>query len=366
MEAVPRYLAFVERALGSEPSSAAAPEGQRLARILSIIGARFNGEQGPRASAAVPRDLRLLAAGLGVSPDPVFDESMAADGEVAWDGVRGQFIVRLRRSVPSWTTDGRSRFTFAHELGHRLLFVRTSDGLWSRVHRLACSEVSEAARSAAALELWRMEERLCNRIAATFLLPDAWSDRRIELLAGRLKSDGLEVLPEELRTTSAQACVSLECASVWLGQVSKRLTQVSGNEFSFTIVSVPRKDSGFSEERSRVLAGWMPVDSLRRRAVFPGADVARGLGLGFASLAQNAARSSRRRRIAVTVPLIANQKAPARGTGYLRGWCEALHDVAGSAPRLIMIWGRLYGQLGRRLAHATPSESVSEQPRTGQ
>ena len=126
-----------------------------------------------------PVDLETLAARMGV--DQVLETDMVEDGRLVQG--RDRTIIHLRRGVNA----GRSRFTLAHELAHRVLAHPQAPVVAYR--RAGDSDD---------------EERLCDQIAASILMPHDWT-RRLASKPQNLST---------LRLMSERAQVSLSAALV--------------------------------------------------------------------------------------------------------------------------------------------------------
>lgn len=103
-----------------------------------------------------PVCIAKLAQIIGVDPWPIYEPS----GEGAIKVIEGRIRIVLRRSsqnrqAPS-ALFGRTRFTYAHELGHALFYDL---------------QVSPPVRLAPE-GFHRIEEQLCNKAAARFLVPE--------------------------------------------------------------------------------------------------------------------------------------------------------------------------------------------------
>lgn len=99
--------------------------------------------------AVPPVDVETLARAMGI--DAITDATMIEDGRLEQDGRSA--VIYLREGLP----ESRRRFTIAHELGHRLL-----------LHPRAPAERYRRRLAGDA------EERLCDAIAASILLPRHW------------------------------------------------------------------------------------------------------------------------------------------------------------------------------------------------
>jgi hypothetical protein len=156
-------------------ADSAIPSGlaDRLARSVAELA-------GP-----VPVDLHSLATSLGVTE--IVPASMTEDGRTTWD--EGRPRIELRADRPQT----RRRFTLAHEIGHILLAQDQS--VARRTHGLANDDV----------------ERLCERIAASILMPRDWVYRFTERERYNLSV---------LRLMAHKADVSLAAAAVRLAEVS--------------------------------------------------------------------------------------------------------------------------------------------------
>ena len=129
--------------------------------------------------ACPPIDLEALATRMGVSE--VYETEMAEDGRLEPRGLRA--IVYLRRGLGR----GRRRFTLAHELAH-----------WALAHPASPRTVYRRIYSGGD------EERLCDEIAASLLMPRQWT----------LKFRSLPQNLTILRLMAKRADVSLSAALV--------------------------------------------------------------------------------------------------------------------------------------------------------
>lgn len=126
-----------------------------------------------------PIDLEVLATRMGV--DKIYETEMAEDGRLEPDGLNA--IVYLRRGLGH----GRRRFTLAHELAH-----------WALAHpaspKTAYRRIGKGGD----------EERLCDAIAASLLMPRQWT------LTFQSRPQNLSIL----RLMAKRADVSLSAALV--------------------------------------------------------------------------------------------------------------------------------------------------------
>ncbi len=97
-----------------------------------------------------PIDLETLAARMGI--DQILDTDMVEDGRLVQSSDRA--VVHLRRNLNL----RRRRFTLAHELAHRVL-----------AHPQAPAVAYRRAGDGGD------EERLCDQIAASILMPHDWT-----------------------------------------------------------------------------------------------------------------------------------------------------------------------------------------------
>ena len=126
-----------------------------------------------------PIDLNTLAARMGI--DEILDADIIEDGRLVQSS--GRAVVHLRRDL----NPRRRRFTLAHELAHRVL-----------AHPHAPAVAYRRAGDG------DDEERLCDQIAASILMPHAWT-RKLATRPQNLST---------LRLMSERAQVSLSAALV--------------------------------------------------------------------------------------------------------------------------------------------------------
>ncbi len=102
-----------------------------------------------------PVSLYRLAKTRGIDPWPIYENLKSGGLKI----VNGELRVILRRptsySVKSRTLDRRSRFTYAHELGHTLFY-----------------DLTQSPPTRRAPLCYKLEEQLCNIAASLFLMPD--------------------------------------------------------------------------------------------------------------------------------------------------------------------------------------------------
>ena len=140
-----------------------------------------------RLGGPVPVDLEQIAASLGVTEIVATD--MVEDGRTT--SSVGRLRIELRADRPST----RTRFTLAHEIGH--ILIDGDESVARRTHALETDAI----------------EKLCDRIAASILMPRDW----ISTYSLRDRYN-LSLI----RLIAHKADVSLAAATVRLAEVSDR------------------------------------------------------------------------------------------------------------------------------------------------
>jgi hypothetical protein len=136
-----------------------------------------------------PVNILMLAKAIGIDPWPIYESG--TEGAIKVIGGRARIVLRRlgKHQQTPFAIRGRTRFTYAHELGHALFY-----DLQSRPPIRLAPE-----------GFHRLEEQLCNKVASRFIVPQF-------LLQSELSSV-FELSPELIRDlarrfqTSFQAMV---------------------------------------------------------------------------------------------------------------------------------------------------------------
>ena|GEM_PF-4318282 len=247
---------------------------------------------GPRP----PLPIRLAGsvASFQIAPRPVFDDKVPT-GRLTFDRDAGQFIIALnpRPHQRVWLDDDPSlslqpflRFAYAHEVAHRFFFVE-SDGRWQRALERTTRAIAPAAlRERAVLELYKLEEDSCNRIAGRVLVPE-------EALASSF-CDAIRSASREARAASCGALLGRARAAfeVPLGVLLVSLSRAVDRGR----IQLPRGFMLFSAiQRGRGLVVDIAVTrgGLPGRLLYPGMPLQR-LGSDVAQVAWGATQTDQR------------------------------------------------------------------------
>lgn len=155
-----RYLSLLDAGSVQEV------EGRIVCRIESALKKR-----------QPPVRLSPVARAFAIDPRPCL-VPIQHDGEIVFDECSQNFTIRLRRPESPMTLDElaanpRYRFTYAHEMAHRFLFVKHGQ-TWRRALDLATEGLDPASRLREKVTLSRVEEGLCNSVARRILIPDSF------------------------------------------------------------------------------------------------------------------------------------------------------------------------------------------------
>ena len=137
----------------------------------------------------VPVRLSRIAGRFQIDPIPKFDTTVP-HGRLTYDSALRKFIITL--GAREWCNESsvtaselfgdsyptidpvvtrRLRFTYAHEMAHRFLFVER-DASWVRAMAESCTARPGSARARELRRLGFNEERLCDRVAGRILVPE--------------------------------------------------------------------------------------------------------------------------------------------------------------------------------------------------
>ena len=272
--------------------------------------------------------------GFGVPPS-LFDEAGCRfvrgghEGEIYYNERLGQFVIRIRQ--PCGARDrNRLRFTFAHEVAHRLFFV-SERNQWVRAVVRVSEELPEEFRTQASWYLGRVEEKLCNRIARRVLIPDT-------LLAAVWPVDRWfaeeKRFADELLHNAAVFGVSPITLLVRLKDVSRPVRETG----HFAVWACARYgERGLSPwPTARIITGFGP-ERVGDTSVpwYPGLDLHSRWPL-VADLVRGQITSSRLEgHFALTV----SQRS---GTAIQwEGWWRAMPSARNQAETALLVWGRL-------------------------
>src|ERR1051326_8929591 len=103
-----------------------------------------------------PVNILMLAKAIGIVPWPIYESG--TEGAIKVIDSRARIVLRRlgKQHQTPFAISGRTRFTYAHELGHALFY-----DLQSRPPIRLAPE-----------GFHRLEEQLCNKVASRFIVPE--------------------------------------------------------------------------------------------------------------------------------------------------------------------------------------------------
>lgn len=152
-------------------------DGQSVQEVENRIVSCIESALEERQCRIPPVRLSPIARAFAIDPRPCL-VPIQHDGEIIFDESRQNFAIRLRQPESPMTLEElaanpRYRFTYAHEMAHRFLFVKHGQ-TWRRALDLATEDLDPASRLREKITLSRIEEGLCNSIARRILIPDSF------------------------------------------------------------------------------------------------------------------------------------------------------------------------------------------------
>jgi Zn-dependent peptidase ImmA (M78 family) len=248
----------------------------------------------------LPIRLSRIAAAFNIKPRPVFDSTIA-HGRLSFDPESQLFTIHLgsseipqpRDTTPEHLFDARVqgdpamtarlRFTYAHEMAHRFLYVKREDS-WVRALGLSYSAKHASALGPKLRRLTIVEEQLCNRIAGRILVPER---RLASYLTEQFSIARNEIeLSRLLEILSQKFLVSRECMFVQMQRLVRRGAISVPQSFCALMVrkSKEKGTGGIATSKLRVKVGIIPnsIEDYEIVPIFPGLSVEQ-LGGEFAS-----------------------------------------------------------------------------------
>ncbi len=291
-----------------------------------------------------------------IRPEPVISP-IVNDGLISYDSSSGQFIISIREvprpiepnqrdlldlpAFPDLLLSYRSRFTYAHEFGHRLLFIPAGGG-WQRAIQVVAQQNGLTPQHEVVRRLSRREEEVCNQVAGDLLVP-AWALHRI-FSAELTTPHGFY---DALRRGSRLLRVSYECLLIRLGRAIryKDLPHTPGFCAFLATESEDKSGAGRSSWDFRLRVALIPkaVGEGQLRQVFSGLSV-KFLGEDFlACLAATRVGGTAGSPLPLTLSLnlrAAKGKEPV--VAKLVGWGTALSRGGERVDRNpVLLWGVL-------------------------
>jgi Zn-dependent peptidase ImmA (M78 family) len=289
---------------------------------------------------AIPVRLSMVADRFQVKPEPKLVRGHY-DGELEFDPVDQRFVITLCTDHPELPLfklphQTRLRFTYAHELAHRFFYVRAGES-WLRARDLATQTLRLADQMEQRITLGRLEERLCNKIAARVLIPDRYISDGCDL--GAWFSDSRQFylrLSSEARSLG----VSRDCLLIRLRETASRCQM--GPHVAFIV----GRSAGPINKRAaftlRVLTSLSPAEiGGQKLSVYPGMEVEK-LGETAAKFFCSLIGMSSQEEGRVQVPICLGHKK--KSMANLDGcWrvLNAQNRVNSSGDSRILLWGRL-------------------------
>ena len=343
-----RYLELLEA------SSIAALEERIVSDIQSAVVTKSGDE--------LPVRLSRIAQLFGIDPKPVFDTKIP-HGQISYDADAENFVIRLGLSefeqthkhrpdtlyeeVVSTQDDPimtrRLRFTYAHELAHRFLFVRQND-VWVRTVEAACRAKRATAVAAEIRRLKTVEEQLCDRIAGRLLVP---LDHLKGHLEKRFATGGSIDFADTIEQLADKFIVTRECMLVQIQRALRKNVLSSPEEFcAFLIRESRTKGTGsIGYKKLRIEVSIMPsrIQDDDVSPWFPGIAVEE-LGKEFLEFVQSIQGSPDRVSGDIHLPLKILKKTASKNEerkAFLNGWWRSSNRKTHHSSAPILIWGKL-------------------------
>jgi len=286
-----------------------------------------------------PTQLSLKAPAYRIKPKPELVDNLCSDGRLQYDAMSDAFTIQLQgrryRAIADLTLGDfmaghgskiqrsllpRARFTYAHEFAHRLFYVRRG-AKEERVQDLVLREVHPNHLCSVQTALYDVEERTCDKIAGSVLLPV--SALRQALLEKVFISKCFWGALREVQTRHA---VTTQCVLVRLQHAIREGAIGPPSQFClFSIRWTMTKGRMIRKivARPRIEVVIMPeeIGSSRVRGLFPGIDV-ENLGGRFqervVALLDDGAGAPKEVHTEICLLLNKEERKPLIGT--FRGW----------------------------------------------
>jgi hypothetical protein len=310
----------------------------------------------------LPVRLSRIAQLFSVDPKPLFDTKIPL-GQISYDPEIGNFVIRLGLSefershrnkgdtlyeeVMSAQDDPimtrRLRFTYAHELAHRFLFVRQNDA-WVRAVEAACRAKRATAAAAEIRRLKTVEEQLCDRIAGRLLVPP---DRLKAHLEKRFATGGTIDFADTVEQLADKFAVSRECMLVQIQRALRKGVLSSPGEFCALLIRESRRKGtgSIGYKKLRVEVSIMPpqIQDGEASPWFPGIAVEE-LGKEFLEFVQSVQSNPDRMSGDIRLQVKILKKAVSRDEerkAFLDGWWRSSGRKTRYSSAPILIWGKL-------------------------
>jgi Zn-dependent peptidase ImmA (M78 family) len=292
------------------------------------------------SDSTIPVRLSMVADRFQVKPEPKLVRGQY-DGELEFDAVDGRFVITLCTDHPELPLfrlphQTRLRFTYAHELAHRFFYVRAGVS-WLRARDIATQTLRLADQMEQRITLGRLEERLCNKIAARVLIPDRYISAGCDLATWFSDSRQFYL---RLSSEAKSLGVSRDCLLIRLRETASRSRM--GPHVAFIV----GKSAGPINKRAaftmRVLTTLSPAEiDGHKVSVYPGMEVEK-LGETAAKIFCNLVGTSSEQEGRVQVPIWLGhrKKSMANLDGCWRV-LSAQNRVSSSRDARILLWGRL-------------------------
>lgn len=291
-------------------------------RIVGSIESALEGQRGRTP----PVRLSRIARSFLIDPRPCL-VPIQHDGEIVFDDSSQSFTIRLRcpespMTLVQLAANPRYRFTYAHEMAHRFLFIKHGQ-TWRRALDVATEGLSSASRLREKVTLSRIEEGLCNGIARRVLIPDSFVHEYCPL--DRWFSEGPRFY--SLLTSVAQTCkVSRDVMLVRLEKWPR------ANKDQYFAVIVDRSTGAITSRGKRVLRAMTGIFPSRDGGeLYPGMPLDE-LGPEFFQFASRAAATND----SVVRDFRLNLVLRTTDSLWASGWWRAL-----AHGERFMMWGKL-------------------------
>ena len=310
---------------------------------------------------AIPVRVSRAALKLLIDPKPRFSANIH-EGRITFDEVQRQFVITLNsryeeplreptkdRAAPNEQSSAlllRGRFTYAHEVAHRLCFVSNETG-WERAVDVATKGIDQMERLRATRKLASFEEWLCNSVAGNVLIPGDVLNAKVGAHFPSTSFPGDESFYRALYSIAMELLVSRECLLRRINLAIQRRTIAASDGFSLMLIShTDRTPRGRSYWRSRVRMAIMPssvggisISSLAGVEIHMlGPEASKVIGC----LQESALRYPHGKlETWLTLPSSRRVKRPPQVSVRLVGWWQDFGPGENGSYRDLLIWGRV-------------------------
>jgi hypothetical protein len=303
---------------------------------------------GEESGVSVPISLSKVADAFTVEARLRDSKTAAPEGCLSFDKELGRFIVyvKLQSAQSVLFLEGlspRQRFTFMHEIAHRLFFVQ-EEKLWVRALEKVLSMSPSIYRTAIAGFLHRLEEKLCNEIAYRVLVPSGYIHEALSKTQ-YLNEAGLwqAALPDLIGSVANACQVSLEVSLLRILKAGRAKELHLPGSFILLIIELsPERPNGLK----KVSLAFAPssLDTTKIKSIYPGITPYH-LGLAFNEfcsevLTVNSVKDSS--TINIPVKLVSRQKKGAKDR-YIEAELDGYWRIfpGSNGNRRAMVWGCL-------------------------